>query len=190
MSNSNSSESPVASDPEQNAWLKKLGIAIGEKVLVGLIVGLLLAIPYWAILRNVGDKLAGITLTQEVPVGTIVAYWPDSDGVTPVGWEICDGTEVKTSGSAIKGVLKPSLVGRFPRGAAGGLTREKLKDSNGGAAEIHIQPAHLPFDMKQLQVGIQEKRELWVGNDAPERVGAPISVLPPYQDVVWIIRVR
>lgn len=190
MSDSNSSETAPVSQPETNAWIKKLGIAIGEKVLVGLIVGLLLAIPYWAILRNVGDKLSGITLSQEVPVGTIVAYWPDSDGLPPTGWEICDGTEVKTPGSVIKGVLKPSLIGRFPRGAASGLTREKLKDSNGGASETHILPANLPYEMVHSPVDMNTNRKVWVGNDTPERLGTPISLLPPYQDVVWIIRVR
>lgn len=190
MSDSNSSETAPASQPETNAWIKKLGTAIGEKVLVGLIVGLLLAIPYWAILRNFGDKLAGITLSQEVPVGTIVAYWPDSHGSPPTGWEICDGTEVKTQGSDIKGVLKPNLVGRFPRGAAIGLTREKLKDSNGGAAETHITLEHLPYKMEQAQVGNLPDRAFGVGVSDPKRVPNPLQILPPYQDVIWIIRVR
>jgi len=53
------------------------------------------------------------------PVGAVIAYWGTNNDLTKLeldGWELCDGTPVKTSGSPLLGKVKPALVDRFVMG--------------------------------------------------------------------------
>ena len=56
--------------------------------------------------------------------GEVRMWWGDRVNI-PIGWEICDGEEVRTDGAVISGI-KPDLVNRFPKGAT--IERTRLED--------------------------------------------------------------
>lgn len=64
-------------------------------------------------LEDVSEQLRG------VPVGTVIAWWGNWSVPRdrPNGFELCDGSNVATTGSHISGQRKPDLRNRFIKGA-------------------------------------------------------------------------
>jgi len=74
-----------------------------------------------------------------IPVGGVIMYWSDG-GSLPTNFEICDGSNVSTSGSPLAGLAKPSLTNKFVRGVANQNLRSSAQ--SGGADSINIQHSH------------------------------------------------
>ena len=74
-----------------------------------------------------------------VPIGGVIDYW-SGGGALPVNWEICDGSNVATSGSPLLGIAKPSMTDKFVRGVA----NQNLRTTpvTGGAASVNISHSH------------------------------------------------
>ena len=130
--------------------------------------------------------ITGTTLVEkesrsigDVPVGGIVAWVKTLAGVPNLaeGWVECDGSVLVDSQSSLNGQTIPDLNGgsRFLRGAAtsGG--------TGGSATHTHTIPLKTPIDHTDGADPIQRPDGSPTGST---------STLPPYYDVVWIMRVR
>ncbi|MDA0576692.1 MAG: hypothetical protein O3B24_01175 [Verrucomicrobia bacterium] len=111
-----------------------------------------------------------------VPVGAIVAWvniFTNQAGL-PRGWMSCDGQVVDDPASPLVGQMLPDLnngkdgEGRFLRGA-------QSAGAVGGAA------THAHAGYRSQKYGTQR---------SPVSAPTPESHLPPYYDVIWIMRVR
>jgi hypothetical protein len=69
----------------------------------------------------------------EVPIGTILSWWGDPKEL-PRGYELCDGTVVKTLDAVLRG-RKPDLQSRFLRGAPDPRSFVPLAFAGGGLDE-------------------------------------------------------
>jgi hypothetical protein len=76
---------PDAGPPKPNGF-KNFLMAVLEKVLVGIVVAAILAIPFKQGVIYIVEKLGP---QPQVPIGTIVAW--NGVGQSPTGWEICNG---------------------------------------------------------------------------------------------------
>jgi hypothetical protein len=124
----------------------------------------------------------GPTAGSLVPVGSVIAYWGPTTPL-PSGYEVCDGNPVTTAGSPLLGKRKPNLGERFIRGAKGQVadTSELLP----GGSSILL-PEQLPFDFEPLNISAGGSQR-YVGKMAR---GTPqATLLPPYQDLTYLIRV-
>lgn len=55
----------------------------------------------------------------DVPIGTVIDWWrADSSVDVPLGYKICDGTEVSDPRSPLNGTAVPNLNGKFIRGVS------------------------------------------------------------------------
>jgi hypothetical protein len=111
-----------------------------------------------------------------VPVGTIVAWWA-RDGHIPAGWAICDGS----NGT-------PNLRGRFVRGT--GNIADNGKD--GGQTE-HVHGGTAGPDLTTL--GWSQGKNFQMGGNNTFNHSHPVSTtsasnLPPYTDIVYIMRLQ
>lgn len=66
-------------------------------------------------LKTLRERASG---PGQVPLGCIVAWWGEAASL-PSGYEICDGTAVKTEGSLLIDTVKPNLLGLFVKGSDG-----------------------------------------------------------------------
>lgn len=116
-------------------------------------------------------------ITKAVPVGTVVAWLKSATGTPalPAEWVECNGQILSDAGSVYNGQTIPDLNGgnRFLRGSATSGTT--------GGAETHTHSLDI-FD--------------YVGNGATQRYVSSAntvsssSSLPPYYEVVWIMKIK
>jgi hypothetical protein len=123
-----------------------------------------------------------------VPKGTIISWFPDQISIiknqitgqnqiiAPKGWAICDGTN-----------QTPNLIGRFARGAI----NQYEAGGNGGADPLN------PTSTVDINTTAERKGSDFHWGDTPWRSGPnpiyavsikPINVLPPYFDVIYLIK--
>jgi len=129
-----------------------------------------------------------------LPVGSIVG-WPKSLSGTPQtlpgSWIECDGSTISDAESPFNGFAVPALnSGRFLRGAStsgsvGGSTSSththSLKTDGGNwLALAGSNTAGMGNMNKTTDSGVKSQ----------ELNSASISTLPPYYEVVWIIRIK
>jgi len=110
-----------------------------------------------------------------VPVGGIVAWAKSLPGTTalPDGWVECDGRVLKMPGSPYDGAVIPDLNGAS--GPARFLRGGESSGATGGAAE-HVHGAFLTERGDKRQVNVSAR--------------TPAGNLPPYYEVVWVMRVK
>ena len=87
---------------------------VAGKVLVGIAVGAILALPLKQAIIYITDKFGP---KQQVPIGAVVAYWGAIQPKPPEGYELCNGELVTTTGSPLLGARKPNLMDTFVTGA-------------------------------------------------------------------------
>lgn len=129
----------------------------------------------WTTKSN-GDTLSGTEanyLNDNVPIGTIMAWAKSLTGTPslPAQWAECDGSTVSDAESVYDGVTLPSLnsgTQRFLRGSTTSGTT--------GGAETHTHSDE-PFNDGSLTTHTVSDN-------------AAANHLPPYYEVVWIIRIK
>lgn len=143
--------------------------------------------------------LTGTTLIEsstrsvgDVPIGGIVPWLPNLSGVPglPEGWMLCDGSTVNDALSPMNGTTIPDLNGdnRFLRGedTAGG-TGGNTTTSLASMGTIY----NISENLNSIGTSATELRMLSGGSGSTTRYGTQTnSILPPYYNVVWIIRIR
>ena len=119
-------------------------------------------------------KLAVACQRQLVPVGTILAWAKTIVGTPalPTGWVECDGAAINDADSPMNGQNVPNLTSKFLRGntTSGG--------TGGAASHAHGLTTHSNGADAQANGVAQDG----------ETGGA--SSLPPYYDVVFIIKIK
>lgn len=125
--------------------------------------------------ENYQKQAEQLILVSALP-GEVRLWWGNRDQI-PVGWEICDGTEVKTEGSPLKGQKKPNLVDRFPKGAPSGRSAvedlalggsnnmPKLKITNLGGVRVD------PAGEHKHTFGLHETNKSWERKKVYKRGG-------------------
>lgn len=118
------------------------------------------------------------------PIGTIMPWLKDLTGVPqtlPWGWVECNGQTISDPESPLNGVTLPNLNGenRFLRGntTSGGT----------GGSETHTHTIYLSGD-KDYAAGYDASNDPKV--DQGTYTTSTESNLPPYYNVVWIIRIK
>lgn len=113
------------------------------------------------------------TSPSEPPVGTILPWLKSytNTPALPTGWVECDGSVLSDAGSVYNGQTLPDLNGdnQFVRGnsTSGG--------TGGSSSHTHSGSAGAPND---------------IGGETLNRHIDSQTTLPPYYDVVWIIKVK
>jgi len=92
------------------------------------------------------QRLGAVPIAQtatygSVPIGGIIHYW-GSIASLPLGYELCDGGMVSTSGSPLAGQTKPNLVNKFVRGATGDVKTTAVTGGADSASHSHAVDAH------------------------------------------------
>jgi hypothetical protein len=111
------------------------------------------------------------TLTVPTPVGTIMAWAKSLPGVPalPDGWVECIGQTLSDPESPLHGTVIPNLNGAAQSGAVGG-------------SETHYHTVHFAygdFDPGQAYY-----------SDVPDLNTSTVNHLPPYYEIVWILKVK
>jgi hypothetical protein len=115
------------------------------------------------------------------PIGAIIAWAKTMASVPqtlPVGWVECDGSTISDAESPMNGEDVPDLNGgEFLRGAA--------TSGGTGGTTSHTHTTAFNRDGNQGGIGL-------LGSDhTPVTSTGPLpSHLPPYYDVVWIMRIK
>ena len=145
--------------------------------------------------------VADLTSGQRVPIGCILAWWKSNAKTPsiPSGFVECNGQVLNDAESVFDGETIPSLnaTNRFLRGNAtsggtgGAATRQPNLESSGGNAQ----------NVNYETVGV-ENYAGW-GSELVSKTGAgaydiaginaktvSFSILPPYYNIVWIIRIK
>jgi hypothetical protein len=118
-----------------------------------------------------------------VPIGGIIPWAKSLTGVPalPIGWVQCDGQTLSDAASPLNGQVIPNLNGqnRFLRGNATSGGTGGADSHNHGLAPLSSISADTNGDGTTANAITNE-------NSATEMT----STLPPYYNVVWIIRVK
>jgi len=133
--------------------------------------------------------------TQSPPIGAIVSWAKNLTGVPalPADWLECNGQVVSDAGSPLNGQTLPSLntTNRFLRGNA-------TSGSTGGAA-THLHQVTAPGNGGNVSLGSGSTGSYDSGGNLQNRNIAEASLnayttivsnLPPYYNIVWIIRIK
>lgn len=139
-----------------------------------------------------------------IPVGTVLMFWGDS---APSGYEICDGSVIQDRDSVLFDKRKPNFNKRFP------LMQENFGGYDiGGEKEIMLQESNLPphvhpnpgigagawkiekkdnYFKNYLEQNDKHKSNSDLDVQASDKMRSEaISILPPYQTVTCLIKVR
>jgi len=117
-----------------------------------------------------------------VPIGTILPWAKNLTGVPnlPANFVECNGQTISDPDSPLNGVTLPNLNGenRFLRG-----------NSTSGGTGGSTQHRHVTGGPSEIQ-----KTEIGISQELPSRTHTHTTDyqdhLPPYYDVVWIIRIK
>lgn len=144
-------------------------------------------------------NISEFILDEMIPVGTVMAWLPNLPGVPalPDGWVECNGAVINDPESDLNGQVTPALnAGRFLRGAeaSGGV---------GGAASVahsHKTPLFGYNGVYTNPFGTSEDAEraaMWTsGSGSGPRTtyantsSSSINTIPPYYEVVWIMKIK
>ena len=135
------------------------------------------------------------------PIGSMVAWLKNLTGTPalPDGWVECNGQTLSDAGSLYNGKVIPNLNGqnRFLRGSSisggtGGAATQKTQLSGGGNITGKAYDSPIVPDARG---GWFET--LWTTKAGAETLSPLLrrntetfSILPPYYNVVWIMRVK
>jgi hypothetical protein len=129
--------------------------------------------------------------TGLVPVGGVIAWLKNLTGTPsiPSGFVECNGQTLSDAGSAYNGQVIPNL------NASGGVTKRFLRGhtSSGGTGgtESHshsLSSVTLSTSSQSAQAGTDVAALTSVTFTSGQ--ATPTTELPPYYEVVWIIRVK
>jgi len=125
---------------------------------------------------------AGHEVLKMLPVGTVVAWLKNLSGTPalPDGWAECNGQTVDDADSPYYGQTLPNLNGenRFLRGSS--------SSGNTGGRNDHwhrVEHADEPGEHTRYPHG-------WVRSSGQGHWCGPENHLPPYYEVVWIIKIK
>ncbi|RLG47478.1 MAG: hypothetical protein DRN92_03125 [Thermoproteota archaeon] len=122
----------------------------------------------------------------EVPIGTILPWAKNiKEGLSlPEGWVECNGQTVDDPSSPLYGVTLPNLNGenRFLRGnsTSGGT----------GGNETHTHSVSLPRNPADENDADYNGARSWYFAHNTTVTSGSASNIPPYYNVVWIIRIK
>jgi len=144
------------------------------------------------------------TLNSGNPIGTVIMFWGDE---TPDGYEVCDGSMIHDDRSVLVNQKKPDFSNRFPM-----FTVSLSNHHFGGNAEVVLSEKNLPphthpnpgigvgtwkFEKKDnnrknyLEHNDKHKANPNLNYGPSEVMTAEsFKVLPPYQTVTCLIKVR
>ena len=145
------------------------------------------------------DDNGNISLTAALPIGSIVMW--HSISPPPTGWRICDGT----NGT-------PKLDGLFPMGTTDPAGMSSNVGATGGSVDVILTSEHLPAHFHNFQVAESENsyvvksvgdttvtfvsgysdKGISVGNYTDPMITSPtpISILPPYYNICFIMKME
>lgn len=122
----------------------------------------------------------GTNGSLSLPIGSVVAWAKSISGMPslPAGWVECNGQSISDAQSPYNGITIPSLnsTNRFLRGATTSGT------TGGAATHTHTIPGPNYYGNSYGNTG---PRQPLAGSTTD-----PGSSLPPYYDVVWIMRIK
>jgi len=157
-----------------------------------------------AIIEKMEQYKKDSSLNGTLPVGTVIMYW----GVeTPDGFEICDGSIIQDKKSQLYEVKKPDFKGRFP------LMQDTMGNhKKGGVSEIVLTEQHLPphshpnpgigrgsekiekkdnYRKNYLEQGDKHKSNSSLNSGPSDAMQSKaINIMPPFQSVTCLIKVR
>jgi hypothetical protein len=129
------------------------------------------------------ERLPAVAAAGVVPIGAVIAWLQDLAGVPalPEEFALCDGSVVADADSPLNGQTLPDLnsTNTFLRGNA-------TSGGTGGAA-THIHEYGVTDGASALPDGGGSVFGWSVGD--PQGTD-PADTIPPYMDVVWIIRIK
>lgn len=116
-------------------------------------------------------NISSYSIPTNTPIGSIIAWAKSIAGVGALGveWQECNGAAITDPASPLYGQNTPNLNGstddnkRFLRGAS-------TSGTTGGASTLASTKPRGGFDV--------------------EVVGGGVSIIPPYYEVVFIIRIK
>lgn len=149
------------------------------------------------ILRKILGQLSNVSPVNPVediviPIGAVVAWYKSTTGVPalPAQFLECNGQVVNDAGSPINGQTLPNLNGghQFLRG-------NSASGSSGGAAtHAHAFTGTTDVENGDLDVQADSGSPVTIAGFAHVHPFSGVSdfssSLPPYSDVVWIIRIK
>jgi len=137
-----------------------------------------------------------IPLGATIPWMSAAAFQAQSQ-TPPVGWELCDGTVVSTTGSPLLGFPKPDMMGsgKFIRGMSNPTTVVGGATAHPGAGDVgHTHTVNGDTDPNDATVAVQSGAGTTVAADPHSHpvsiVSSPDIAAPPaHVEMVHIIRV-
>lgn len=130
----------------------------------------------------------GVSEGIEVPIGAILPFAKTltNTPALPSRFVECNGQVLSDGDSVYDGVTIPNLNGNnnFLRG-------NSTSGGTGGAATINIAHSHDFAGEKSVQAGVGSSvPDNGASPDTDSQLSTTQSILPPYYNVVWVIRIK